>query len=94
MAGPAFSQQKVIDALNTLTHYDDNGFIAPIDWTKQHDDPLTHPQSRSPKECFNFVKVQSGKFVPVYGEPAKPWVCFNRNNPNVDHPQFLSFATG
>ena len=94
MAGPRFSQQKVIDALNTLTNYTDNGLISPIDWTKQHDDPLTHPQSRAPKECFNFVKVQSGKFVPVFGEPAKPWVCFNKADPSVDHPQFLSFATG
>jgi branched-chain amino acid transport system substrate-binding protein len=93
MAGPAFSQQKVIDALNTLTHYTDNGLIQPIDWTKQHDDPLTHPQSRAPQECFNFVKIQSGKFVPDYGQPNKPWVCFNKDDPTVDHPQFLSFAT-
>ena len=43
MAGPNFTQQKVIDSLNTLTAYDDNGLIQPIDWTKQHEDPLTHP---------------------------------------------------
>jgi branched-chain amino acid transport system substrate-binding protein len=94
MAGPEFSQQKVIDALNTLTDYTDNGLIPPIDWTKQHDDPLTHPQARGTKECFNFVKIQSGKFVPVFDEPGKPWVCFNQNDPNVDHPQHVSFATG
>ena len=44
LAGPEFSQQKVIDGLNTLTDYSDNGFIPPIDWTKQHNDPATHPE--------------------------------------------------
>jgi hypothetical protein len=55
---------------------------------------LTHPESRGDKECFNYVKVQAGKFVPVYGEPGKPWVCFNEKDPNVDNPQFVSFANG
>ena len=36
MAGPSFTQQKVIDSLNTLTVVRDNGMIPPIDWTKQH----------------------------------------------------------
>jgi hypothetical protein len=39
------------------------------------------------------VKVTAGKFVPVYAEPGKPWVCFNRTDPTVDNPQHLSFAT-
>jgi ABC-type branched-subunit amino acid transport system substrate-binding protein len=94
MAGPEFSQQKVIDALNTLKSYTSNGLIQPIDWTKQHEDPLTNPAARADKECFNYVKVQSGKFVPVFGEPGKPWVCFNETDPNVDNPQFVTFATG
>ena len=93
LAGPSFSQQKVIDALNTLTSYTDNGFIQPIDWTKQHQDPLGHPEFRSKLDCGNFVKVTAGKFVPVYAEPDKPWVCFNRTDLTVDTPQHLSFVT-
>jgi len=92
MAGPEFSQQKVIDALNTLTHYTDNGLVQPIDWTKQHQDPFTHPEARADKECFNYVKVQGGKFVPTFGQPGKPWVCFNEKDPNVDNPQFVNLA--
>jgi branched-chain amino acid transport system substrate-binding protein len=34
LAGPEFSQQKGIDALNTLTAYSDNGMVQPINWTK------------------------------------------------------------
>jgi ABC-type branched-subunit amino acid transport system substrate-binding protein len=94
MAGPEFSQQKVIDALNTLTNYTANGLIQPINWTKQHQDPFTHPEARADKECFNYVKVQGGKFVSTLGQPGKPWICFNETDPNVDNPQFVSFATG
>ena len=91
-AGPEFSQAKVVDYLNTLTDYTDNGFLAPLDWTKGHIDPITHPEARSSEECANFTKVEGGKFVPVYGEPGKPWVCFKANDPTVDNPVRKSFA--
>src|SRR5205085_7962909 len=51
LAGPDFTQQKVIDGLNTLTAYDDNGFIPPIDWTKSHNDPVKDPSSLGNLEC-------------------------------------------
>ncbi len=92
MAGPEFSQQKVIDALNTLTHYTANGLVQPIDWTKQHQDPFTHPEARADKECFNYVKIEGGKFVSTLGQPGKPWICFNEKDPNVDNPQFVNIA--
>ena len=55
---------------------------------------ISHPAARADKECFNYVKVQGGKFVSTLGQPGKPWICFNEKDPNVDNPQFLSFATG
>ena len=91
-AGPEFSQQKVVDYLNTLTDYSDNGFLDPIDWTKGHIDPITHPEARGDQECANFLKVENGKFVPLYAEPGKPWVCFKLSDPNVDNPVNKSFA--
>jgi len=94
LAGPDFSQQKVIDALNSLTAYNANGFIPPVDWTKQHNDPEKDPSALSKLDCGSYVKVQNGKFVAVYDQPGKPWVCFDRNDPTVDNPQYLSFATG
>jgi len=92
LAGPNFSQQKVIDALNSLTAYDDNGFIAPIDWTTQHNDPRKDPSVLSKLDCANFVKIHDGKFLPLWDEPGKPWVCFDRADPTLDHPQYKSFA--
>ena len=35
-AGCDFTRQKVIDAVNQMTDYNADGFIAPVDWTKAH----------------------------------------------------------
>jgi ABC-type branched-subunit amino acid transport system substrate-binding protein len=92
LAGPDFTQQKVIDSLNSLTAYDANGFIAPIDWTKQHNDPRKDPTAVAKLDCANFVKIHDRKFVPVWDQPGKPWVCFDPSDPKLDHPQYLNFA--
>jgi len=91
-AGPDFSQAKVVQYLNTLTHYTDNGFLQPLDWTKFHTDPITHPEARGAQECANFVQIENGKFVPRFGQPGKPWVCFKRDEPTVDNPTYQSFV--
>ncbi len=94
LAGPDFTQQKVIDGLNSLKAYSDNGWIAPIDWTKQHTDPEKNPAAGSDLDCGNFVRISNSSFVAAYDQPGKPWVCFNRTDPTVDNPQYLNFATG
>ncbi len=91
-AGPEFSQAKVVVYLITLSHYPDNGFLQPLDWTKAHIDPVKHPEARGKEECANFVQVQDGKFVPVFGEPGKPWNCFELSDPTTDHPIYRSFV--
>jgi branched-chain amino acid transport system substrate-binding protein len=71
-AGPEFSRQKVIDGINQMKDWDADGLIPGIDWTIGH--------TADPDElCFAFSKIESGKFVPQYGEPGKPFVCFDRN---------------
>jgi ABC-type branched-subunit amino acid transport system substrate-binding protein len=94
LAGPEFTQQKVIDGLNGLTAYTDNGFNPPIDWTKQHNDPLKDPTALSKLDCSNYVKVDQGKFVAVYDQTGKQFTCFNRSDPNVDNPQYTTFVPG
>jgi ABC-type branched-subunit amino acid transport system substrate-binding protein len=92
LAGPNFSQQKVVDALNSLKAYDANGLIAPIDWTKQHADPRKDRKALPKLDCANFVKIHDSKFVPVFDQPGKPWGCFNQTDPTLDHPQYRSFG--
>jgi ABC-type branched-subunit amino acid transport system substrate-binding protein len=82
LAGPEFSREKVIQALNGLTDFTADGLVAPIDWTKQHEDPAKNPQAGATLECSNTVQVKDGKFVPVFGAPGKPWTCFKDADTN------------
>jgi ABC-type branched-subunit amino acid transport system substrate-binding protein len=78
-AGPNFTRQKVVDALNAMTAYDAGGLIGPINWTRQHTD-------RSyPLACGAFLKVHDGRFVPQLGEPGKPLLCAEGPITDVRH---------
>ena len=65
-AGCDFTRQKVVDAVNQMTDYNADGFIAPVDWTKAH---------QTAPSCFAWLKVENGKFKPVFGQPGKPFLC-------------------
>jgi len=95
LAGPEFTKQKVIDALNTQTAESPGGLIEPIDWTKAHTDPTNNLSVRG-NECVAPLKIENNQFVPVYSQPGKPWVCFGNNPaaPIPKDPQHLSFAPG
>ena len=87
LAGPNFSQQKVIDALNQDTSFDADGMIEPIDWTIQHNDP-TGPNGTTKAEvagkynCASTVKIHDGKFVALPTPGGKPWTCMT-GGPNA-----------
>ena len=66
-AGPDFTRQKVIDAMNQITDYTANGFVPPIDWTTAHEND---------QDCTALLKIVNGKFKPVFGKPGKPFLCF------------------
>jgi ABC-type branched-subunit amino acid transport system substrate-binding protein len=91
-AGPNFSQAKVVSALNSMTDFNADGFVPPIDWTKGHIDPEKHPEAQTKLDCSNAVIVRNGKFVPYLNTPDKQWVCFNRSDPTVNNPQHLTFV--
>jgi branched-chain amino acid transport system substrate-binding protein len=95
LAGPEFSQQKVIDALNRETNFTANGMKVPIDWTKQHDDPRTKPESRSKYVCASQLQIRDGQFVPIMDQPGKPWTCLvgGQEPPTLtETPTYESFA--
>ncbi len=96
LAGPEFTKQKVIDALNTQTAESPGGLIVPIDWTKQHADPTSSPAVRSKYECDAVMKIVDNKFVPQFTQPGKPWICFDPspNAPIPKEPTHMSFAPG
>ena len=71
-AGPDFTRQKVVDAINAEKNYTANGLLAGIDWSVQH-------MADQAQGCNVLSKVDNGKFVPSFGQPGKPFVCFQLN---------------
>jgi branched-chain amino acid transport system substrate-binding protein len=74
-AGKNFTRQKVVDALNKLTNYNADGILPGLDWTKQHGDPHLD-QYKTPEDCSAMTQIKSKKFVPVFNQPGKPFICF------------------
>ena len=96
LAGPEFTQQKVIDALNTQTDVTVNGLVPKIDWkTNGHIDPVKHPESRDPIACANFLVIKNGVFTPTFATADKPYVCLDNRQATVpDNPPTRNFVTG
>ncbi len=93
LAGPDFTQQKVIDALNRVPNFSDNGFIAPENWSTGHVDPKKDPSVRSPQDCSNWVVIHNGNFEPTFDKPGKQWVCIPRfDNKSLTKFSYVTFA--
>jgi ABC-type branched-subunit amino acid transport system substrate-binding protein len=79
-AGPDFTRQKVIDAINKMKNYTAKGLLPGVDWTQAHENDY---------DCAAIMKIVNGTFKPVFGKPGKPFVCFDDaaatlpNNPAV-----------
>jgi branched-chain amino acid transport system substrate-binding protein len=71
-AGPDFTRQKVVDAINAEKNFTAHGLLAGIDWSVQH-------MADQAQGCNVLSKVDNGKFVPSFGQPGKPFVCFQLN---------------
>jgi branched-chain amino acid transport system substrate-binding protein len=65
-AGPDFTQQKVVDAINQQTDFNAKGLLVGIDWTVAHEED---------HDCFAITKIVDGKFKPVTTKSGKPFVC-------------------
>ena len=83
-AGPDFTRQKVIDAINSMKDYRAGGLLPGIDWTIAHSGDQT-------TGCVALSKIDNGKFVPQFGEPGKPFACYP-NHPDTLPPKFVSQA--
>jgi branched-chain amino acid transport system substrate-binding protein len=67
-AGPAFSRQKVIDALNQMTDYKANGLLVGVNWKIEH-------TGNPPTFCQFLSTIKDSKYVPDYTQPGKPFNC-------------------
>jgi branched-chain amino acid transport system substrate-binding protein len=65
-AGPDFSRQSVIDAINGLTDYTADGLLPGVDWTVSH--TVAQP-------CAFFSRIEDGGFVPAFDTTELPFVC-------------------
>jgi ABC-type branched-subunit amino acid transport system substrate-binding protein len=81
-SGKNFTRQSVVDNLNKLTDYTANGILAPVDWTVAH-------TADASQLCTAALEAKGGKFVPILGQPGKPFVCFPNPRPdNLDSPTY------
>lgn len=69
MIGANVTRERLVAALNSLTAYNANGIVAPIDWKLEH-------TSLSPVDCNVFVRAEHGSFLPLFGSAKTVFTCF------------------
>ena len=81
-AGPDFTRQKVIDALNSakLRDYTAQGLL-PGSQTISHAKDFT-------QSCDSYLKIVNGKFVPTFVPKRKAFVCYPRNPASLPTPTY------
>jgi branched-chain amino acid transport system substrate-binding protein len=72
LSGPDFTRESVIDAINGITDWTADGIRATIDWT-------TDGHGSGTESCVAYIEAVDGKFVPRFGKPGQPFVCFPIN---------------
>ncbi|MBJ7261607.1 MAG: ABC transporter substrate-binding protein, partial [Acidimicrobiia bacterium] len=87
-SGKDFTQASVVDAINSFTAFTANGMLPPQNWSNGHG-----PDTQA---CTAYVEAVNGKFVPRFGKPGQPLVCFpdNPRPPTLDDPYYLPAKTG
>jgi ABC-type branched-subunit amino acid transport system substrate-binding protein len=73
-AGKDFTQETVVEEINKISDWTANDMMSPVDWRSAHG-----PAAPGAIDCLAFLQAQDGKFVPKYGEPGKPMLCFAVN---------------
>jgi branched-chain amino acid transport system substrate-binding protein len=78
-SGDELTRRTLIDAVNAMEDYDAGGILSGTDWRIAHD-------QLDQEVCAAYLKIEGGTFVPTIGEPGKPFVCFDKDDPNFDAP--------
>jgi ABC-type branched-subunit amino acid transport system substrate-binding protein len=88
-AGPDFTRQSVIDAINQITDWTADGILPPVDWTQNGHGP-------GHEACDAYVEAVDGKFKPIFGKKGQPFVCFpdNPRPPTLESPYYQPLKDG
>jgi ABC-type branched-subunit amino acid transport system substrate-binding protein len=89
LAGEDFTRQSVVDAINGITDWTADGIRPEIDWSTDGHGP-------GKEDCGAVIEAVDGKFVPRFGKPGQPFVCFP-NNPlptTLDEPYYKPLKPG
>ncbi len=88
-AGEDFTRTSLVDTINGMTDWNYNGMRPDIDWNQDG-----HGAGR--EACTAYVEAVDGKFVPRFGKPGQPFVCFPENPlpDNLDNPYYKPLKPG
>ena len=67
-AGPDFSRQKLIDAINKMTAYKADGLLQGVNWTVAH-------TGTDGTFCQFLSTIKNSAYVTDYSQPGKPFIC-------------------
>jgi ABC-type branched-subunit amino acid transport system substrate-binding protein len=90
-AGKSFTWSSVNDAINSIAHFTADGILPGTNWTKGGDG-----HGPGHEACDAYVAVKNGKFVPQYGKPGQPFVCYpdNPQPDTLDNPYYRPLKPG
>jgi len=92
-AGPNFTQQSVVRAINTFNGYTADGLRPPVNWGFDGHGPPNNMGNTVPsgtEGCAAYVRAVNGKFVPQFGQPDQPFLCVPINpGPPTLAPQYV-----
>lgn len=76
-AGPTFTRESLVTAINKMTNWKADGLIHGVDWT------TAHLQQEKVGESCQFVStIENSEFVPQFTKPGKPFLCIDGTDPD------------
>jgi ABC-type branched-subunit amino acid transport system substrate-binding protein len=76
--GKNVTRTRLVNAINHMTHWTADGIVPPLNWTEAH-------HRNNSKDCAAFIRVENGKFTPVFGQGGTPFVCWPAHAGSI-HP--------
>jgi ABC-type branched-subunit amino acid transport system substrate-binding protein len=90
-AGKDFTWSSVNEAIASITDFTADGILVPLNWSS-----TGNGHGPDKEACDAYVAVKNGKFVPQFGKPGQPFVCYpdNPQPDNLDTPYYRPLKPG